>query len=72
MTDECLSGLALLHMHHATEVDIPSVIQDFDATEVEESHSCIHRTLHDLSLQPIIIQLQFFVNYVNLSNYYVY
>ena len=32
MTDECLSDLTLLHIDHATEVDIPSVIQEFDAT----------------------------------------
>ena len=32
MTDKRLSGLALLHINHATKVDIPAVIRDFDAT----------------------------------------
>ena len=32
MTDERLSGLALLHIHHDTKVDIPAVSKDFDAT----------------------------------------
>ena len=32
MTDECLSGLALLHIHHATMVDNSAVIRDHDAT----------------------------------------
>ena len=32
MTDECLAGLALLHIHHDTPVDIPAIIKDFDST----------------------------------------
>ena len=32
MSDERLAGLALLHVHHDTPVDIPSIIKDFDST----------------------------------------
>ena len=32
MSETRLSGLALLHIHHDTEIDIPEVARKFDAT----------------------------------------
>ena len=32
MSEACLSGLALLHIHHDTNIDIPGIISDFDAS----------------------------------------
>ena len=39
MTDECLSDLALLHIDHATEVDIPLSSKNLMQLEVEDLHS---------------------------------
>ena len=32
MSGACLSGFPLLHIHHDTEIDIPEIAHEFDAS----------------------------------------